>query len=359
MWRRASRCGAHRIAVACDRDCRYFSHRLAARPRRKVQPPPPPSLSSDVGNIHLSTSSSLFDLSSRFLRMLGNEAAWASTGAPSVNNPTGGGADMQTGAPTATQRVNQPYRAWFEGYGLKSRMDPQNEFRGDRRETWGGVAGFGVTPAPGVSFGVSVDQGRSKIRISPLAQEATVDLTQIGGNAAFESGPWTLGAALIHGFGEVDSRRGNGTNVSVASYDANLWGALAELSYLWSSRQLARRAQARGSIGPRTETSSFTETGGTNPVIGSSQVSRRVRILAGAEIGHTWFGGNQTMFDLSGYARAVDIVSLEIDPLLAQSATGTATSEVDTGRIGKPLRHRCRSQCVVSVQPECAALCGL
>ena len=92
---------------------------------------------------------------------------------------------MQTGAPAAsTSQVSQRYRAWFEGYGVESHMDPISDFRGDRRETWGGVAGFGVTTAPGVSFGFSVDQGRSKIDITPLSQRAVVDLTQFGANVA-------------------------------------------------------------------------------------------------------------------------------------------------------------------------------
>lgn len=290
--------------------------------------PCPSPLSSDTGNIHVSTPSALFDFGSRFLRVLGNEAAWHSTGAPRTNNPAGGGADMPAAAPGTPAQVGERYRAWFEGYGLRSRMDPQGDFRGDRRENWGGIAGFGWTAAPGVSFGLSVDQGHTKIEIAPLAQRATVDLTQIGGNAAFESGPWTFGVALIHGFGDVNATRGVG-NPSIASYDARLWGALSELSYLWSSGNW-RLVPKLGFDWTRTETSSFTETGGPTPVHGSEQVNRRMRILAGAEIGHTWFA-KQTMFDLAAYGRFVDIVSLDIDPLLVTSPTGALTPRLIPG----------------------------
>lgn len=289
----------------------------------------PPPLSAITGNIHLSSSSTLFDLSSRFLRVLGNEAAWHSTGAPRANNPGGGGADMPAAAvPGTPAPVGERYRTWFEGYGLQSRMDPQGDFRGDRRETWGGIAGFGWTAAPGLSFGLSVDQGHTRIEIAPLAQSAKLDLTQIGGNAAFESGPWTFGVAVIHGFGEIDASRGVG-NPSIASYDANLWGVLTELSYLWSSGNW-RLVPKLGFDWTRTETSSFTETGGPTPVRGSEQVNRRARILAGAEIGHTWFA-KDIMLDLAAYGRFVDIVSLDIDPLLVTSPTGALTPRLIAG----------------------------
>ena len=57
-------------------------------------------------------------------------------------------------------------------------------------------------------------------------------------------------------------------------------------------------------------------------VSSSGQTNRRARVLAGAEIGHTWFPTRQTMFDLSAYGRYVDIVSLDLDSMLVTSTTG-------------------------------------
>jgi uncharacterized protein with beta-barrel porin domain len=188
------------------------------------------------------------------------------------------------------------------------------DFTGDRRAMYGGVAGLGYTPVPGMSFGVSVDQSRTKIDIVDLPQRATIDLTQVGANAAFESGAWTLAMAGIHGFGRVNSNRDDfGGTVDTASYDAKLWGALAELSYLWTSGNF-RIVPKVGADWARAETGSFAETGGPTAVVASNQVSTRTRVFAGAEFGHTW-NYDRTLFDFSVYGRAVDIVQQDIGQL--------------------------------------------
>lgn len=287
-----------------------------------AQTPP----SRDDGSIGVASAATLFDLGSRFLRHLGNEAAGGYSGAPLVNNPGGGGADSTTGP---------RYRTWFEGYGIGSKFDTQATFPGDRRTTWGGVAGIGMEVVPGVTLGLSVDQSRTKVNIISLPQSAVIDLTQVGGNAAFESGPWTLALSGVYGFANVDSRRteSGGVFVDTASYGANLWGGFAELSYLWTSGDW-RIVPKGGFDGQRVETNAFTESGGPGTVSGTSQVSSRVRAFAGAEVGHTWFG-NGIMFDLSGYGRAVDILWQDIGQLNVSGGGGPASLQgIAESRLG-------------------------
>lgn len=280
----------------------------------QAQPTTVPLPASD-GNIHLSSPSAALDIGTRFLRHLGTEAASRSTGAPRQFDPAGGGADLD-GAPRTAAQISDRYRTWFEAYGVRSRMDPQGEFAGDRRRTFGGVAGLGMTLAPGVSVGLSVDQSRTDVDISPLSQSSKIDLTQIGGNIAFESGPWTLGIAAIRGFGDVDSQRGAATP-SLATYDTNLWGALAELSHYWSSGNW-RVVPKVGIDWARAESDGFVESGGVQPVIGSTQIAERTRVFGGAEIGYSWLNG-KTIFDFSVYGRGVDIVSLNAGGLTISS----------------------------------------
>jgi uncharacterized protein with beta-barrel porin domain len=280
--------------------------------------------------IHLSSTSSLFDLSTRFMRHLGTEAANSTAGPPLVSNPQGSGADL-----AVSPQQQQRWRTWFEGYGQMSRMSAQDAFPGDRRRVWGGVAGVGYTAAPGVSFGASVDQSRTKIDIVSLPQSAFLDITQVGVNAAFDSGPWTLGIAGIHGFGSVKTRRDDIAGlVNTASYDARLWGAFAELSYLWSSGNF-RVVPKAGADWARSQTASFIETGGPGAVTGSDQTSSRTRIFGGAEIGHTWIF-DRSFLDLSAYGRGVYIVQQNISALQVDSDTTAPISVQGVGesRIG-------------------------
>ena len=109
------------------------------------------------------------NLGSNFLERLGNRPT---NGVNRMrSNPGGGGASEATEAPK--------FRAWIEGYGISSKSRCA-VFAGDRRTTWGGVAGFGATVAPGINLGLSVDQSRSTIDVPLAFQWATLDLTQVG-----------------------------------------------------------------------------------------------------------------------------------------------------------------------------------
>jgi outer membrane autotransporter protein len=144
-----------------------------------------------------------------------------------------------------------------------------------------------------------------------------------------------LGFAGIHGFGNVDSQRGTAA-LSTASYDTRLWGALAELSYLWSSGNW-RVVPKVGIDWARTESDSFVESGGPQPVRGSEQIAARTRIFGGAEFGYTWLA-SQTMMDFSVYGRGVDIVDLDAGGLtiypIAPGALPRFIAGVSEDRVG-------------------------
>src|SRR6185437_10033430 len=100
-----------------------------------------------------------------------------------------------------------PFRTWGEAYGISTTTSAQGDFVGDRRQTYGGVAGVGANVAPGVNVGLSIDQSRTSIDVPLALQSATLDLTQFGFNASVDKGPWTWAVALVHGFGNVSSGR--------------------------------------------------------------------------------------------------------------------------------------------------------
>jgi uncharacterized protein with beta-barrel porin domain len=259
------------------------------------QPPPPPVPTPVDINSDLAAGATVANLGSNFLERLGNQASSGFRGALR-NNPDGGGASEATGPP--------PYRTWAEGYGISARNGAQRIFAGDRRQTLGGIAGFGASVAPGVNIGFSIDQSRTSIDVPLALQSATLDLTQLGFNASVDKGPWTWAVALVHGFGRINSSRDTGSGIASAGYNAHIDGALTELSYYWNidrSRIVPKAAFEY----VRAETGSLQEVGGLDPVMASGATAERARFLAGAEIGHYWIFG-QKVFDLSAYGKFVD-----------------------------------------------------
>ena len=244
-------------------------------------------------------------------------------------NPGGGGASEATD--------QQRFRAWGEAYGISVRNGAQADFVGDRRQTWGGVAGLGARLAPGVNVGMSVDQSRSTIDVPLALQSATLDLTQFGFNASVDKGPWTWAVALVHGFGKINSSRDTGLGTASAGYNAQIDGALTELSYYWNLDQ-SRVVPKAALEYVHAATGSLQEVGGFDPVAASGAAADRSRLLLGAEIGHYWIF-DRKVFDLSAYGKFVDNVSQNL--LRSPSVFGTQSITVQrTGR--KPLRRGCR-----------------
>jgi uncharacterized protein with beta-barrel porin domain len=259
----------------------------------------------------------LFGLGSRYLQYLadkGGSSSYSSlfgTGA----NPNGGGAPAPADQPRWT--------AWTQLYGIAARTGAQNTYPGDTRRTYGGSAGISLNVTPEATLGLSVDQSHSGIDIAGLPQHANLDLTQIGVNGAYQWGQWTFSGAGIAGFGNIDSNRGTPSGPATASYDANVWGVTGEASYLIPFGS-ARVVPKFGADWMQTHTDAYTEAGGIDAVsVPSAQIDRG-RILAGLEVGNTWVT-NSTVFDLSGYAKAVDNLVQHVPALTVSAAGGGAT----------------------------------
>lgn len=258
-------------------------------------PPPPPTPSAISTNYDQSSGNAALNLGSNFLERLGNQA---SGGVNRVfrTNPDGGGASAATEDPR--------YRTWFEGYGISVRTDPQGDFVGDKRKTFGGVAGFGARVAPGVNLGFSVDQSHTDIDVPLALQSATLDLTQVGFNGSVDKGPWTWAFAVVHGFGKVRSSRDTGFGLATAGYRAAVDGALTEISYYWTKDQMRIVPKAALEY-VRATSAAFQEAGGLDPLnVGSTALSR-ARVMIGAEIGR-YFVIDQKILDLSAYGKFVD-----------------------------------------------------
>ncbi len=249
-----------------------------ASARAQVLAPPPPMPSPTDTNSNASATAAVANLGSTFLERLGNQATYG-LGSAFRNNPGGGGASETTDAPR--------FRTWGEAYGISTRTGAQGNFVGDRRQTWGGVAGLGMRVAPGFNVGFSVDQSHTAIDVPLALQSASLDLTQFGFNASLDKGPWTWAVALVHGFGKVNSSRDTAFGLATAGYNAQIDGALTELSYYWSLDQSRIVPKAAFEYVHAT-TGSFQESGGLDPVMATGATVDRARILIGAEVGHYW-----------------------------------------------------------------------
>lgn len=260
-------------------------------------PSPTPSPTPSVINSDLSAAATVTNLGSNFLERLGNQSTngfnrmWR-------NNPGGGGASESVEAPR--------FRTWFEGYGISARNAEIGDFVGDRRTTWGGVAGVGARVAPGINVGFTVDQSRTAVDVPLALQSATINLTQLGFNASLDKGPWTWAIALVHGFGNIHSSRDTGFGLAIAGYNARLDGAISELSYYWDKDQ-SRIVPKAALEFVRSRTGSLQEAGGLDPVMATGATAERMRVLVGAEVGRYWIF-DRKIFDLSAYGKFVNNV---------------------------------------------------
>ncbi|MGB6396199.1 MAG: autotransporter outer membrane beta-barrel domain-containing protein [Bradyrhizobium sp.] len=258
-------------------------------------PSPTPIPTPTMINSDVSSAATVANLGSSFLERLGNQAS-GGFNRISRSNPGGGGASETAEGPR--------YRAWGEAYGISATTGPLGFFVGDHRQTWGGVAGVGARVAPGVNVGFSVDQSRTSIDVPLAFQSAALDLTQLGFNASVDKGPWTWAVALVHGFGRVNSNRDTGQGLATAGYNAQIDGALTELSYYWNIDQ-SRIVPKAALEYVRASTGSFQEVGGLDPVMASGATVERSRVLIGAEVGHYWIF-DRKILDLSAYGKFVD-----------------------------------------------------
>lgn len=246
-------------------------------------------------NSDLAAGGTALNLGSSFLERLGNQAGNFYDRSLRTN-PGGGGASEDTEGPR--------YRSWVEAYGISARTGAQGDFVGDKRTTWGGIARLGARIAPGMNVGFSIDHSRTAIDVPLALQSATLDLTQFGFNASVDRGPWTWALALVHGFGNVHTRRDTGFGFAMASYGATVDGALTELSYYWT-RDQSRIVPKAAIEYVRATTGSWQEVGGLAPLTGSTLALERSRVMIGAEIGH-YFIFDRKILDLLAYGKFVD-----------------------------------------------------
>jgi len=278
--------------------------------------PPPPVPSPTSMNATQSAGNSVANLGSSFLERLGNQASHG-FGNTLRNNPNGGGASEATDTPLL-------FRSWAEAYGISTSDGPQGVFLGDHRRTAGGVAGLGAMLAPGVNVGISVDQSRTDIDAPLALQSASLDLTQFGFNASVDKGPWTWAMAVVHGVGQIDSRRDTGFGLANAGYNGQVDGALTELSYYWTPLEQSRIVPKAAFEYVRATTGGFAETGGLDPVTASGTSIERARILLGAEVGHT-FVFDRKILDISAYGKFVDNVMQNYSSILVSLGTESIT----------------------------------
>jgi uncharacterized protein with beta-barrel porin domain len=280
---------------------------FASTARAQIAAPAPPALPTATAiNSDLSVGATITSLGSNFLERLGDQAT-GGFGKASRSNPSGGGASETTDTPL--------FRTWGEAYGISTRTGAQADFVGDRRQTWGGVLGVGARVTPDINVGFTVDQSHTAIDVPLALQSATLDLTQFGFNASVDKGPWTWAVALVHGLGNIGTSRETGFGVASAAYNAEVDGALTELSYYWTKDQ-SRIVPKAALEYMHATTASFREVGGLDPLTVTGATLERSRILLGAEIGHYWiFDGK--IFDLSAYGKFVDNVSQNLGSVTA------------------------------------------
>ncbi|MBR0758490.1 autotransporter outer membrane beta-barrel domain-containing protein [Bradyrhizobium jicamae] len=264
-------------------------------PSPSPTPSPTPSPSPTLINSAVSANATVANLGSNFLERLNNQST-NGFNRLARSNPLGGGASESMDTPT--------YRTWFEGYGISTTNGPLGGYVGDSRKTWGGVAGIGARVAPGFNVGFSVDQSHTDIDVPLALQSATIDLTQFGFNASLDRGPWTWAVALVHGFGKINSSRDTGLGFANAGYNAQLDGAISEMSYYWDKDQFRIVPKAALEY-VHARTGAFQEFGGFAPISATGATVDRMRVLVGAEIGRYWIV-DKAIVDVSAYGKLVD-----------------------------------------------------
>jgi uncharacterized protein with beta-barrel porin domain len=238
--------------------------------------------------------------------------AYGDTAAAARSDPLAAYASVNKAPPSppAVQR----YRGWFEVYGSAANTGPQDTFTGDRRTTFGGIAGVGAAIVPDLNIGFTVDQSRTDVDVKVLPQGSRMDVTQLGVMLSANSGPWTYGVAGIHGFGETHSSRFDTGGEATAAYGMKMWGVIGEASYYWSKQDF-RLVPKAGVEWTRVAADPYVEAGGAVPVAASGTVTERSRVYGALEIGQRTQTATQ-IYDASVYAKFIEIITQHVGALM-------------------------------------------
>ena len=301
-----------------------------------------------TGFANVAAMSATVDLISLFFQHQANQFA-ASRGippAPAPGAPPLAFADASANDPLAAYAATKPQaavaasprnRTWVEGYGSVAHTGAQGAFTGDRRRALGGIGGIGVTVVPGVNLAFTVDQGNTKVEVNSLPQGSLMDVTQLGGMASFDSGPWTLGVAGVYGFGHIRSSRFDTGGEAVASYGTKMWGVITEASYYWQIQSF-RVVPKAGFDHTHVSVDSYEEFGGAVPVFGTAQTTDRSRVYGALELGYTVQPAT-AVYDFSVYGKLYDIVSQRVTPVVASAVVGGFTPVTVPAAIDERLEY--------------------
>ena len=213
-----------------------------------------PDIATMAGNVYLSGQVSMLEVGTRFMHRLRALSSFRAAPSTDIRAQAGGAA-----------AVADRYRVWFEGYGMGSRTDAAGRFPGDRRTTYGGLAGAGVTVAPGLNAGLSVDQGRTNIDVTGLAAERHASTSPRSARSSHTKAARGIEApTLIHGFGDVHSSRVESGGESTAAYQAELWGGDGGAQLLLGAAQHTRLVPKLTFDWTQSRTDAFVEVGGVD-----------------------------------------------------------------------------------------------
>ena len=219
--------------------------------------------------------------------------------------------------------MRREFRTWGEAYGISATNSAQANYVGDRRQTWGGVAGIGARVAPGVNVGFSVDQSHTAIDVPLAMQSATLDLTQFGFNASVDEGAVDLGHRAGARLRKNQYQPRHRRSARQRRLQRLSHRRAHRTQLLLEHRPKPHRAEGRGRICPR-DTGSFQEMGGLNPLTATGATVERGRILLGRGIGHYWIFDRKVL-DLSAYGKFVDNVTQNFSSIIVSLGSQSIT----------------------------------
>lgn len=260
-----------------------------------------------LGVVHTAVRSGAFDAAARLLRRMGDEA--------------GDGADGPNG--------------WAEFYGTAASDSGDNTTPGERRVARGFSGGFEAALTEQLVLGFGIDWSRTGIELdSASAESGALDLTELGGTAAWHSGAIFAKAAASFGFGDAETSHAVG-GMSTASYGLGTWGVLGETGTLLDLGGFTL-TPSLGFDFTGVRSDGFTETGGL-ALSAASYSAARTRAWLGLGIAGTWQTATGGALDFSAQGRLVGVLSGgdRLLPVSYASSPGaapmTATGNAESG----------------------------